>query len=94
MYEARPEKLTVSEVLGKDFSEYVLPLIQREFVWDEEDIKEMIESLLRGYPTGVITLIKTDIDLPSIPLIDTEPESKSEILDHRWTTALNISASY
>ncbi|MEM2100288.1 MAG: DUF262 domain-containing protein [Thermoproteota archaeon] len=60
MYEPRLEKLTISEVLRKDFSEYVLPLIQREYVWDESDIKDMIESLLNGYPVGIITVVKTD----------------------------------
>jgi uncharacterized protein with ParB-like and HNH nuclease domain len=70
MYEPKLERLTVSEILTKDFSEYVLPLIQREYVWDADDVKEMIESLINGYPIGIITLIKTDVDLPSLPLAD------------------------
>ena len=31
---------------------YSLPAIQREFVWDDEDITKLFDSLLRGYPIG------------------------------------------
>lgn len=31
---------------------YVLPAIQREFVWDREQIEELFDSLLREYPIG------------------------------------------
>ena len=48
MYEPKLERLTINEILTKDFSEYALPLIQRNYVWDADDVKEMIESLLRG----------------------------------------------
>lgn len=76
-YESKLERLTMSEIFSKDFSEYVLPLIQREYVWDEDDVKEMIESLLNGYPLGIVTLVKTDIDLPSIPLVDVDVGKKT-----------------
>jgi len=96
MYEPKLERLTIHEILSKDFSEYVLPLIQREYVWDADDVKEMIESLINGYPVGIITLVKTDIELPSIPLVDTEggtnKEEKLYILDgqQRLTSLLLI----
>jgi hypothetical protein len=84
MYEPKLEKLTISEILGKDFSEYVLPLIQREYVWDESDIKEMIESLLNGYPVGIITVVKTDIELPSTPLIDVKNDGSKDNVDEKY----------
>lgn len=31
---------------------YVLPAIQREFVWNTDKIKRLFDSLLRGYPIG------------------------------------------
>ncbi|MEM2191618.1 MAG: DUF262 domain-containing protein [Archaeoglobaceae archaeon] len=70
MYEARTETFTVHQILLKDFSEFRLPLIQRGFVWDEEDVKEFIESLIKGYPVGIITVVKTELELPSIPFLD------------------------
>lgn len=33
-------------------NKYVLPAIQREFVWSAEQIENLFDSLLRGYPIG------------------------------------------
>ena len=44
---------TVSEVLRSIHTrEYVLPAIQREFVWRQEQISRLFDSLMRGYPIG------------------------------------------
>ncbi len=32
--------------------EYILPAIQREFVWDGVQIEKLFDSLMRGYPIG------------------------------------------
>ena len=32
--------------------QYVLPAIQREFVWRPEQVCQLFDSLLRGYPIG------------------------------------------
>ena len=43
----------VAKVLqGIHNSEYVLPAIQREFVWKTEQIRQLFDSLMRGYPIG------------------------------------------
>jgi hypothetical protein len=33
-------------------NKYVLPAIQREFVWDTEQIEKLFDSLMKGYPIG------------------------------------------
>ncbi|QGG41842.1 DUF262 domain-containing protein [Aeromicrobium yanjiei] len=44
---------TVVEVLRRiQKRELVLPAIQREYVWDGEQIEMLFDSLLRGYPIG------------------------------------------
>jgi hypothetical protein len=78
MYEPQLEKKTISEVLQMNFGNYFLPSIQRDFVWDEDDIKEMIDSLLNGYPVGIITIFKTDLEFPATPLIDSSNENVKE----------------
>ena len=40
--------------------EYRVPPFQREFVWDEKQILELLESVYRGYPIGSALLWKVD----------------------------------
>jgi hypothetical protein len=45
--------ITVKSALEKIFKhDYVLPAIQREFVWQPEQICRLFDSLMRGYPVG------------------------------------------
>lgn len=51
----------VEQVLSEIHSrEYLLPAIQREFVWDTNDIVKLFDSLLRGYPVGSFLFWKVD----------------------------------
>ena len=45
--------LTIRQVLQRiQCSDYVLPAIQREFVWSPEQIARLFDSLMQGYPIG------------------------------------------
>ena len=50
---------------------YLLPTFQRDYVWDEEDVKEFIDSMIKGYPVGSIILWK-----PSRNVYENDPFSK------------------
>lgn len=42
---------TIKETVDKIYrKKYLLPAIQREFVWDDEQITALFDSLMRGYP--------------------------------------------
>ncbi len=41
----------------------VLPAIQRNFVWDELQIEKLFDSLMRGYPIGIVLLWDTYTDI-------------------------------
>nr|MDO8080341.1 DUF262 domain-containing protein [Candidatus Freyarchaeota archaeon] len=43
--------------------EIVLPAIQRDFVWSEEKIEKLLDSIMRGYPIGIILLWETFNDI-------------------------------
>jgi len=43
--------------------EIVLPAIQRGFVWDEEKIEKLLDSIMREYPIGIILLWETYNDI-------------------------------
>jgi hypothetical protein len=42
--------------------EYLLPAIQREFVWDDDQIVRLFDSLMRGYPIGSFLFWKVEKD--------------------------------
>lgn len=45
--------ITIAKALDRVQSrDYVLPAIQREFVWGREKITKLFDSLMRGYPIG------------------------------------------
>ena len=41
-------------------SKYVLPAIQREFVWKPEQIARLFDSLMQGYPFGTFLFWKVE----------------------------------
>lgn len=55
--------LTIAKVI-KDISsnKYVLPSIQREYVWDAEQIETLFDSLMREYPIGTFLFWQIDKD--------------------------------
>ena len=45
--------ITIKNIIdGISDNEYVLPAIQREFVWNITQIEKLFDSLMRGYPVG------------------------------------------
>jgi hypothetical protein len=43
--------------------EVVLPAIQRDFVWPEDKVLRLLDSIMRGYPIGIALLWETYLDL-------------------------------
>ncbi len=48
--------------------QYVLPTIQREFVWTDRHILQFIDAMKRGYPLGMITLWSPSHTYPLEPI--------------------------
>lgn len=43
--------------------EIVLPAIQRDFVWSEDQTEKLLDSIMRGFPIGIVLLWETYEDL-------------------------------
>jgi len=62
-----------------------IPQFQRQFVWDEDDIRALIDSIINNYPIGSIILWKPSspstaaTDPFSKPLIDLGNKKSSEV---------------
>lgn len=53
--------LKISEVVQKiSNNKFVLPSIQREYVWDTEQIETLFDSLMQGYPIGAFLFWEID----------------------------------
>ncbi|MEV0615646.1 DUF262 domain-containing protein [Nonomuraea sp. NPDC050404] len=42
----------------------VIPSIQRDYVWSRSDVRDLLDSLYRGYPVGALLLWKTSQEPP------------------------------
>lgn len=52
--------LSITQLVQEiDNGEIVLPAIQRDFVWAEDQITTLLDSLFRGYPVGIALLWET-----------------------------------
>ena len=51
--------ISIKQAIDKiDFNHYLLPSIQREFVWGSGQIELLFDSLMRNYPIGSLLMWK------------------------------------
>lgn len=56
---------TVDELVGQiERGEIRLPEMQRQYVWRSTRVRDLLDSLYRGYPSGAILLWQTDEPVP------------------------------
>jgi len=56
---------SVDELVGMiERGELRLPEMQRRYVWKKPRVRDLLDSLYRGYPSGAILLWETDEDVP------------------------------
>lgn len=56
--------------------EVILPAIQRNFVWGENKILLLFDSIMRGYPLGIVLMWETYLDLDYRPFVKTYREGE------------------
>jgi uncharacterized protein with ParB-like and HNH nuclease domain len=42
-----------------------LPELQRRYVWPATRVRDLLDSLYRGYPSGTILVWETDLEVPA-----------------------------
>jgi hypothetical protein len=56
---------SVDELVGMiERGELRLPEMQRRYVWKKPRVRDLLDSLYRGYPSGAILLWETDEEVP------------------------------
>ena len=54
-----PSSKTVSAILGLIASgDIAIPEIQRPFVWKKSQVRDLLDSLYKGFPTGYLIIWK------------------------------------
>lgn len=72
-----PNTLSVSAILGLIKSGSIaIPEIQRPFVWKKTQVRDLMDSLYKGYPTGYLIIWKN----PNVKLKDGSMSSGKKIL--------------
>lgn len=71
--------LAISQILGLiDANDIAIPEIQRPFVWRKSQVRDLMDSLYKGYPTGYIIIWKN----PAVKLKDgTMSQGKKVLID-------------
>ncbi|MFA7030043.1 MAG: DUF262 domain-containing protein [Candidatus Cloacimonadaceae bacterium] len=55
--------ISIKQAIDKiDFNQYLLPAIQREFVWGTQQIELLFDSIMRNYPIGSLLMWKVQGD--------------------------------
>lgn len=77
------EQKTVDELVNMvERGELRLPEMQRRYVWRSTRVRDLFDSLYRGYPSGTILLWETDDKVPIQEMaIDQEDSSYKLLLD-------------
>lgn len=97
---ARPEIIAVSDLLeGVTSGTIRIPRFQRPYVWSPDDMIQLFDSVLRGYPIGSLLIWQTDRDditsletLGPIVLPQNSPSIRQYVVDghQRLATLLGV----
>ncbi len=75
---------TVEELVGMiERGELRLPEMQRRYVWRSTRVRDLVDSLYRGYPSGAILLWESDEKVPEREFAvrqQTSPYSSNRLL--------------
>ena len=72
-----PNSLSVGAILGLIASgDIAIPEIQRPFVWKKTQVRDLLDSLYKGYPTGYLIIWKN----PDVRLKDGKISAGKKIL--------------
>lgn len=72
-----PNSMSVSAILGLiQAGDIAIPEIQRPFVWKRKQVRDLMDSLYKGYPTGYLIIWKN----PSVKLKDGTTAAGKKIL--------------
>ena len=83
--------MDISTILSQiDLGSYAIPVFQRGYVWNRDQVRKLMNSLYKGYPIGELLVWNTSTD-PELSRGDGQltPGNVNLILDgQQWMTTL------
>ena len=81
----------ISLINQVDSGEIVLPAIQRSFIWSEDKIERLMDSVMRGYPIGIVLMWESykDIQFRSFERVF-QPGNRPKFLDNSSKKKLRL----
>jgi len=68
---------TINELLSDiERGRIALPDMQREFIWDNTQIRDLVDSLYKNHPIGMILLWQTDLNNNNVPITSIDDTTK------------------
>jgi uncharacterized protein with ParB-like and HNH nuclease domain len=58
---------TIANVIRKLNTRYFIPAIQRPYVWDEQQVTKLFDSLMKGYPIGTFLFWEVQGEYKGVP---------------------------
>src|SRR5713226_2319886 len=91
-FSIKPHIVSLNQFWHEDARTLQIPSIQRQFVWDAEDVRDLLDSILNGYPIGAIIIWEPTSSFPSAPLVGRKTNhSRRYVLDgQQRLTALSL----
>jgi hypothetical protein len=88
----KPQLTSLSTFWSEEAPSLRIPTIQRQFVWDSEDVRDLVDSIVNGYPVGAIIIWEPTSNFPSAPLLGPErKDTRRYVLDgQQRLTALSL----
>ena len=72
-----PNSLSIGAILGLiESGSIAIPEIQRPFVWKKKQVRDLLDSLYKGYPTGYLIIWQN----PNVKLKDGKISAGKKIL--------------
>lgn len=78
----RDSDTSVKELVDKiERQEIRLPELQRQYVWDKTRVRDLLDSLYRGFPSGTILTWQTDDTVENRGLATEEPKAEAGLFE-------------
>lgn len=80
----KPYTMSLRKFYDEESNAVFIPSIQRDFVWEVDQVRELVESIISNYPIGSIILWETSGVVPASKLYDGDGQKVEKKAEKRY----------